>query len=187
MAQDSSVLIIGPAQFSIAPETVALPTLAGIGGAALAAFVSGAGFDLPGYTVDGLETDHNTTDKEIRADEETDAIDVVIDKESNGLNVKLMQSTMQNLYYAMAGATMPDAATITFGGKVRPSIFRIGVIGPSTKAGLTRVLLLYRCYAKTALKIKNQRTSEAIYQCNFVALSDSTQPVNARTGTYKDF
>src|ERR1019366_10502763 len=113
---------------------------------------------------DGVECDHTTTDKEIRADEETDPIDVIIDKETNGLNVKLIQAPMQNLYYAMAGATMPDAATITFGGKTRPSIFRVGLIGPATKEPKTRVLLLYRVYAKTALKIKMQRTSEAIYQ-----------------------
>jgi hypothetical protein len=180
MGQNSSQLIIGPAQLFIAPDTVAIPTLTGNAS-------DFAAFDSPGYTSDGLEADHTTTDKEIRADEESDPIDVIIDKESNGVNVKLIQTTMQNLYYAMAGATMPDAATITFGGKFRPSIFRIGVIGPSTREGLTRFLLLYRCYAKTALKIKMQRTSEAIYQVNFVALADSTQPLLARTGTYKDF
>ncbi len=181
MPQDSTQLTIGPAQLFIAPETVAIPTLTNASGTDFAAF------DTPGYTADGLESDHSVTEKLITADEETDPIDVIIEKESNGLNVKLIQSTMQNLYYAMAGATMPDAATITFGGKARPSIFRIGVIGPSTKAGLTRVLLLYRVYAKTALKIKNQRTSEVIYQVSFMALADSTQPLLARTGIYKDF
>jgi hypothetical protein len=180
MPQDSTQLTIGPSQLFIAPETVAIPTLTG-------ALTDFAAFDSPGYTNDGVEADHTSTPKEIRADEETDPIDVIIDKESNGINVKLIQSSMQNLYYALAGATMPDAATITFGGKTRPNIFRVGVVGPSTKANLSRFLLLYRVYAKTALKIKYQRTSEAIYQVNFVALADFTQPLLARTGIYKDF
>jgi hypothetical protein len=180
MAQNSSQLIIGPAQLFIAADTVAIPTLTG----SAADF---ALFDSPGYTSAGIEGDHTTTDKEIRADEESDPIDVIIDKESNGLTVDLIQTTMQNLYYCMAGATMPDATTITFGGKVRPSIFRVGLIGASTREGLTRVLLLYRCYAKTALKVKYQRTSESMYKLNLVALADSTQPLLARTGIYKDF
>jgi hypothetical protein len=180
MPQDTSQLTIGPSLFLIAPESVAIPALS-------VDPASYAGFDAPGYTNDGVEADHTTTDKEIRADEESDPIDVIIDKESNGINIKLIQTSMQNLFYAMAGATMPDASTITFGGKTRPNIFRVVVIGPSTKAGLTRVLLLYRVYAKTALKIKYQRTSEAMYQLNLVALADSTQPPLARTGIYKDF
>jgi hypothetical protein len=180
MSQNSSQLIIGPARLFIAAETVAIPALTGNAS-------DFALFDEPGYTQDGIEVDHTVTEKEIRADEESDPIDVIIDKETNGLNVKLIQATMQNLYYAMAGASMPDANTMTFGGKLRPNIWRVGLIGPSTKEGKTRFLLFYRMYAKTALKIKMQRTAEAIYQVNFIALADATQPDEARTGIYKDF
>lgn len=181
MPQNSSQLIIGPAQFFITPYTGAFPTLTGVAATDFSAF------DSPGYTNDGVEADHTTTEKEIRADEESDPIDVIIDKESNGVSVKLIQTTMQNLYYAMAGATLPDANTITFGGKFRPDLFTIGLVGAATREGKIREMLLYRCYAKTALKIKYQRTSEAIYQVSFMALADSTQPALARTGIYKDF
>jgi hypothetical protein len=181
MPQNSSQLIIGPAEFFIKAYTGAFPNLTGV------AATDFADFDSPGYTQDGVEADHTTTDKEIRADEESDPIDVIIDKESNGINVKLIQTTMKNLYYSMAGATMPDDNTITFGGKFRPDLFTLGLVGPATREGKVRELLLYRCYAKTALKIKMQRTSEAVYQVSFMALADSTKPVLARTGIYKDF
>jgi hypothetical protein len=180
MPQNSTEVTIGPSQIFIAPESVAIPPLTGN----VSDF---AAFDTPGYTEDGVELDHTTTDHEVRADEESDPIDIIIDKETNGISVKLLQTNMKNLYYAMAGATMPDADTITFGGKQRPDIFRVGVVGPSTRANRTRFMLLYRVYAKTALKIQLKRAKEAIYQVNFIALADSTQAAGARTGIYKDF
>jgi hypothetical protein len=178
MAQNSSQLMIGPVEFFLAPESVAIPVPTG----SVADF---AGWDTPGYTSDGLEADHTTTPKEIRADEETDPIDVIIDKETNGLSVKLIQTTMQNIYYSLAGATMPDADTITFGGKVRPNIWRGGFLSSQTREGKKLELIMFRLYAKTAVKVKLQRTSEAIWQCNFVALADPTQPTGSRTGIYK--
>jgi hypothetical protein len=181
MPQNSEEVTIGASQLFIAAESIDIPTLTGNAATDFAAF------DTPGYTEKGVEVDHTTTDHEVRADEESDPIDVTIDKESNGINVDLLQTNMQNLYYALAGGTMPDASTITFGGKQRPDIFRIGVVGPSTRAGFQRFLVFYRVYAKTALKYSFQRSKESIYKVNFIALADSTQPVGSRTGIYKDF
>ena len=181
MPQNSKQVTIGPSTLFIAPESIAIPTLTGV------AATDFAGFDTPGYTEDGVELDHTTTEHEVRADEESDPIDIIIDKETNAVNIKFLQTTMKNLYYAMAGATMPDPSTITFGGKSRPDIFRIGVVGPSTREGFTRFLLLFRAYAKSALKVQLKRAKEAVYQVSFVALADSTQALGARTGLYKDF
>lgn len=181
MPQDATQVTIGPSVLYIAKESVAIPSLTGSPASDFSAF------DTPGYTEDGVEVDHTSTLHEVRADEESDPIDIIIDKETNGVTVKLLQTTMQNLYYAMCGATLPDSETITFGGKSRPDIFRIGIVGPSTRAGFQRTLLLFRVYAKTALKYKLQRAKEASYQVPFIALADPTQPANARTGIYKDF
>src|SRR5207244_12886332 len=88
-------IVTGHGRLFLAPETVAIPTLSGSDG-------DFGGFDLLGYTDDGIEADHTSTDKEIRVDEETDPVDVLTDKESNMVAVKLAEATMQNLYYAMA-------------------------------------------------------------------------------------
>jgi hypothetical protein len=181
MPQNSKEVTIGASLLFIAPETVAIPSLTGNPDSDFVAF------DTPGYTEKGVEVDHTTTDHEVRADEESNPIDVIIDKETNGINVQFLQTNMKNLYYSLAGGTMPDADTITFGGKQRPDNFRIGVVGPSTRAGFRRFILLYRVYAKTALKYSFQRSKESLYQVNFIALADSTQPVGSRTGIYKDF
>src|SRR5437773_6022828 len=128
---DVLAITTGHGRLYLAPETVAIPNLTGADGD-----FSGT-FDLLGYTDDGVEADHTSTEKEIRVDEETDPVDVLTDKESNMVSVKLAEATMQNLYYAMSGATLPSADVITFGGKPRPNIFRLGFVMPSERNATT--------------------------------------------------
>ena len=177
---DVSQVVIGSAKLFIAAEAIAIPTFSG-------AETDFAAFTAVGYTNDGIECDHGATFHEVHADEESDPIDVSIDKETHGVSVKMIESGLQNLYYAMAGATFNGSDEITFGGKAKPDLFRIGVIGPSPAANKTRELIIYRAYPKSALKLHYKRNMELIYQVQFVALSDSTQPAKARTGMYKDF
>lgn len=181
MPQNVAQVITGNGILYIAPVTVAIPTLTG----SAADFAS---FDTPGYTMDGVEVDYSATDKLIVVDEESFPVDVLIDKETSAFNVKLAQSTMINLYYAMTGATLNLAQdTVTFGGKVRPDKFRVAFMGPSPAAGAVRQILFFRTYAKSALKLTYKRSGELVYQCQFMALADSTQPAGSRAGIYKDF
>lgn len=181
MPQIVTDVITGTGIFYIAPESVAIPTLTG-------AASDFSLFDTPGYTLDGVEVDYSATDKLITVDEESFPVDVLIDKETSSINVKMAQTTMQNLYYAMTGATLNVAKdTVTFGGKVRPDKFRVAFQGPSPDTNGVRQILFFRTYAKSALKLTYKRSGELVYQCQFMALADSTQPVGSRAGIYKDF
>ncbi len=182
MPQNTAEVVSGPATLYIAPVTVTIPTLSGNPTADFAAFAT------PGYTDDGIEFDYTSTDKEIHVDEESYPVDVLIDKESSSINVKLAQTTMQNLYYAMTGATINVALdTITFGGAARPNLFRAGFSGPSPSTNLLRELLLFKVYPKSALKLHYKRNDKQMYQVSFVALADSSQPTGARAGIFQDF
>jgi hypothetical protein len=181
MPQVSSEVISGTGTLYIAPEATAIPTLTGNPDADF------AGFDTPGYTEKGVEVDANSTEHEVRVDEESFPVDVLIDKETASINVVLAQSTLQNLYYAMTGATLVDANTVAFGGKVKPDIFRVAFVGPAATTNKTREILFFRCYAKSAIKLAYKRVGQVMYQCQFMALADSSQPVAQRAGIFKDF
>ncbi len=180
MPQIVADVITGFGTLFVAPETVAVPTLTGNVG-------DFSGFDTPGYTEDGVEVDYSATDKEIRVDEETFPVDIIIDKEVASINVKLAQTTIQNLYYAMTGATLIATDTVAFGGKLRPDKFRVAFMGPSPGATAVRQILFFRTYAKSAIKLTYKRNGQVMYQCQFMALADSTQPVAQRAGIFQDF
>lgn len=182
MPQDVTEVISGFGTLYIAPElTTAIPTLTGNA-------TDFSAFDTPGYTEDGIEVDYSSTEKEIRVDEETFPVDVLIDKEVASINVKLAQTTLQNLAYAMTGATINTALdTVTFGGKAKPDIFRVAFQGPSPGSTAVRQILFFRCYAKSALKLSYKRNGQVMYACSFMALADSSQPAASRAGIYQDF
>lgn len=181
MPQSVAEVITGTGVLYIAPESVAIPTLTGNAS-------DFAAFDTPGYTEDGIEVDYSATAKEVNVDEESFPVDILIDKETSSINVKMAQTTMKNLYFSMTGATLNVAEdTVTFGGKVKPDKFRVGFIGPSPGTNATRQILFFRTYAKSALKMTYKRNGELMYQCQFMALADSSQPAGSRAGIYKDF
>ena len=178
---DVSKVISGSGAVYVAAETVAIPTLTGNPTSDF------GNFTAVGYTEDGVEFDYSATDTEIRVDEESFPVDVLIDKESASVSMKMAETDMQNLYYALTGATFTGGNTITFGGLPRPNIFRIGFSGPAPTTNKTRELILFRAYAKSALKMAYKRNAKVMYQVQFMALADSTQPANERAGIVKDF
>ncbi len=178
---DVSKVISGSGAAYIAAESVAIPTLTGNPTADFSAFTA------VGYTEDGVEIDYTATDTEIRVDEESFPVDVLIDKESASISVKMAETDMQKLYFALTGATFNGTDTITFGGLPKPNIFRAAFSGPAPTTNKTRELVLFRVYAKSALKMHYQRSKKVFYQVQFMALADSTQPVNSRAGVVQDF
>jgi hypothetical protein len=178
---DVSKVISGSGAVYVAAETVAIPNLSGNPTSDFSAFTA------IGYTEDGVEIDYQATDTEIRVDEESFPVDVLIDKESASVSVKMAETEMQNLFFAITGATFTGGNTIDFGGLPRPNIFRVGFSGPAPTTNKTREMILYRTYAKSALKMHYKRNAKVMYQVQFMALADSTQPESERAGKIKDF
>jgi hypothetical protein len=177
---DGKKVIAGSGAVYIAAETVAIPTLTG-------SVNNFSAFTEVGYTEDGIESDYSATDFEVRVDEESYPVDVLIDKETSSLSFKMAETSMQNLYYAITGATFTGGDTVTFGGKAKPDIFRVGFIGPGSDGPLKiRQLLLFRAYPKSAFKAHYKRSGKVVYQVQFMCLADSTQPAGSRAGIWKD-
>jgi hypothetical protein len=178
---DVTKVISGSGAVYVAAETVAIPNLTGNPTSDFGAFTP------VGYTEDGVEIDYSATDTEIRVDEESFPVDVLIDKETASISVKMAETDMEKLYFAFTGATFTGGNDIRFGGLPRPNIFRIGFSGPAPTTNKTREMILYRAYAKSALKMHYKRNAKVFYQVQFMALADSTQPVNERAGRVHDF
>jgi hypothetical protein len=178
---DGTKVISGSGAVYVAAETVAIPNLTGNPTSDFSAFTP------VGYTDDGVEIDYSAKDTEIRVDEESFPIDVLIDTETASISVKMAETGMDKLFLALTGATFTGGDTIVFGGLARPNIFRVGFSGPSPDTNKTRELILFRCYAKSALKMHYKRNAKVMYNVQFVALADSTQPAAARAGRFHDF
>jgi hypothetical protein len=173
-------VIAGSAQLFIAPAGTALPTLSG----------SATDFNLfsdPGFTDDGMELDYTPTMKDIMVDELSAPVKVLITAEKLIISVKLAETTLQNLYYAIAGGTLASATDLTIGGLTIPNEFVMGFIGPSPAAGAVREGLFYRVIQKQAVKAHYQRKDKQIYQCQFEALADSTKALGANLCDIQDF
>jgi hypothetical protein len=177
---DVANVISGPATLYIAPDGTTIPTLTGNAS-------DFAAFSQPGYTDKGIEFDYASTDKEIDVDELTSPVDVLITGEKLTVSVSLAETTLQNLYFAISGGTLTTATRLDIGGKIRPSRFVMGIMGPAPSTNLTRQIVIYRCISKGTVKLHYQRKDKLLYQCQFMALGVSTLPINQNLCTIQDF
>jgi len=177
---DVANVISGPAQLFVAADGVAIPTLTGNA----SDFNS---FDQPGFTDKGIEFDYASTDKDIDVDELTSPVDVLITAEKLTITVALAETTLQNLYYAISGGTLLSANELVIGGKVRPSRFTLGVMGPAPTTNLIRQILVYRAVPKGTVKMHYQRKDKLLYSASFQALGRSDLAQGQNMCMIKDF
>jgi len=177
---DVANVISGPGQLFIAPKGTALPTLTGNAS-------DFALFSQPGFTDKGIEIDYTSTDKDIDVDELTTPVDVLITAEKLIVNVSLAETTLQNLYFCISGGTLVSASELTIGGKVRPSEFILGVMGPAPSTNLIRQILIYRVMPKGNPKLHYQRKDKVMYACQWQGLGDSSRADGANLCDIKDF
>ena len=169
----------GPSSLFLAPVTIAVPTLSG----AQADF---AGFDTPGFTIDGVEWDYTPTFKDYNVDEKLAPIQKRITAHKLVASAKLAEVTLKNIGYALAGATFNGTDETTVGSPELPPLFRLGWMGQSPLGG-TRQALVFRVVSIAASKIHYQRKDMASLNVQFEALSDSAQPSIQDLAIYKDF
>lgn len=173
-------VIAGFGAMFLAPKGTAQPNLTGNAS-------DFSAFSQPGYTDDGVEFDYTPTNKEIMVDEETSAVQEILTAEKLVVGVKLAETTLQNLYYAVTGALLPSPTVLTIGGLTIPNEFLLGFIGPSPSANATREILIYRAISKAGVKMHYQRKDKVMFQCQFSALADSTQTAGSKLCVIQDF
>jgi hypothetical protein len=181
-------VISGPANLFVLqePTTPTYPTLTG----AASDFLS-AGFADVGFTDKGIEFDYASTDKDIDVDELTSPVDVLITGEKLTVSLALAETTLTNLFYAISGGTLVSADEVTIGGKIRPTRFILGIIGPAPVTATAplgiREALIYRAIPKGTVKMHYQRKDKLMYQANFQALGLDTLALGANLCDIKDF
>jgi len=179
---DVANVISGPAQLFVAPDdgSVAIPTLTGTA-------TDFNAFAQPGFTDKGIEFDYASTDKDIDVDELTSPVDVLITAEKLTITVAMAETTLQNLFYSISGGTLVTANQLTIGGKVRPSRFILGVMGPAPTTNLIRQILVYRAVPVGTVKMHYQRKDKLLYSAQFKALGRSDFANGANMCKIQDF
>lgn len=181
---DATNVISGSGALYVAPFGTLLPSLLTI--PAEADWIT-AGFEPTGYTDDGVEFISTPQFKDIDVDEEMSPIDKLLIGEKLEVQVKLAETTIQNLAMAMAGGTLEiGAGTSTlYLGSINPQNIKqwtLGFTGPAPLANgnQTRVIIVQKVMATAAVTFKYQRKDKMIYAVKFDALADSTQPAGQR-------
>lgn len=180
MSGNAANITLGPSKLFIAPYATTVPTFSG-------AETDFSAFTALGFTQDGVEADYTPTWKDIMADEVMGILKKKLISHKMTITAKLIETTLANLAYAMAGATLVSATDLTVGTVQDAPEFRVGWIGSSPANG-TREMVVYRCVSMSAVKMHVQRKAETIIQVQFEALSDTAQtPITQDLCTYKDF
>lgn len=175
---DVANVIAGSGQLFLAPSGTALPALTSLP-------VTWTNFTSPGYTDDGVEFVYTPTFKDITVDEEMAPVQKLLTAEKLEINVKLAETTLQNLVKAIAGASLVEGAgisTLYLGSASSPSQWVLGFQGPAPLANgnATRIIVVYRVIGTAAVTAKYQRKDKVIYNVKFEALADSTQSAGQR-------
>jgi len=174
---DVAAITVGPSQLFLAPAGTTEPTLTGVA----ADFHA---FTELGLTQDGIEWDYTPTWKDIMVDELMGPAKKILVSHKLVVSCKLAESTLQNLAYAIPGATF-SGSTLTIGSIDAPE-FVLGWIGPAADGGI-RESLVYRVVSIAAVKAHYQRKDMVVYSVQFEGLSDTTKTAPADLATCKDF
>jgi|ERR1035437_174436 hypothetical protein len=170
-------ITVGPSQIFLAAAGTAEPNLTGN------ASDFGA-FTEPGFTQDGIEWDYTPTWKDITVDELMGPAKKILVSHKLVISAKLAETTLQNLAYAIPGATFSGSG-LTIGSIQAPE-FVLGWIGPAPN-GKNRECLAYRVVSIAAVKAHYQRKDMVIYATQFECLADPTKLAPADLAIYQDF
>jgi hypothetical protein len=172
-------ITVGPSQVFLAPAGAAEPTLTGH------ATDFGSAFTEPGFTQDGMEWDYTPTWKDIVVDELMGPAKKILVSHKLVISAKLAETTLQNLAYAIPGATFDGTSGLTIGSIEAPE-FVLGWLGPAPN-GKLRECLAYRVVSIAAVKAHYQRKDMVVYATQFECLADPTKLAPADLAIYKDF
>lgn len=176
---DSANVIVGPATLRVAPVGSDLPDFEAVD------FVWPTGWREVGFTQDGTDMGFSVTVKDIKVDELRSPVQKIIDEEKATMSAKLSEATLDNLYDAIATATLgsPVAATASVvgytklsvgGGGLRYVMAALEGLAPGT--GLKRVIIGYKGLAQANLAMAFKRTTETIIPIEIGLIADTARP-----------
>src|ERR1051326_8489671 len=173
----------GPSNIFVAADTGTFPAFTGS-----PTDFTGAGFVVPGFTQDGIEWDYTPTWKDLMVDEKLAPAKKIITAHKLIVSAKLAETTLQNLAYAIAAATFNGTDTLTIGSLDQAPEFTLGWLGPCAPAPArttqgTRQAIFYRGGANPPTKAPYQRKDMSVYNVQFEALDESSQPTAADLAT----
>ena len=185
---DTTNVIAGAGQLYVAPYGTALPTYTSTI-PNNAAFIA-ASWVQSGYTDDGVDFIYTPQYKDITVDEEMSAIDKLLIGEKLEVQIKMAETTLQNLNKAIGGSTLTlTTKSVLTAGSIAPAnvpFLALAFVGPSPD-GSQRLIWVNKVKAVAAVSFKYQRKDKMIYNVKWDALSDSAQSAGARLFTAIDY
>jgi hypothetical protein len=182
---DSANVISGVGTLYLAAKGTSVPALTSLP-------VDFSSFVTPGYTDDGVEFVYTPTFKDITVDEEMAPIDKLLTAEKLVINVKLAETTLNNLAKAIAGSSLSlnspaGTSVLKFGSASSTNELVLGFSGPAPGGNATRVIIVYRVKSTAPVTFKYQREDKMIYNVQFEALADSSKSAGQRLCQAVDF
>lgn len=139
-----------------------------------------SGFVGTGFSDKGIELDYTPTFKDIMVDEELAPVQKILTAEKLIVHVDLAETSLQNLVYAIAGATLTNGV-LNLGSADTTPEYVLGFQGPAPPAAgsplgtpnKTRAILMYRVKSIAGVKMHYQRKDKVMFTTQFEALPDS--------------
>jgi hypothetical protein len=184
---DVSKIMVGSVSLYVAPAGTTAPNVDGT-----YPIVWPAGWEQVGYTDSGVELSYAPSIKEIKVDEESAPVMLVLDGEKAEVTVTIAQAELEKLGKAISASTFSTTAAAVGHGKFNELNFGSGVLTevmvgfegyapPDTGDTLyPAVALGWRAMAQGNVKIAFKRTEKQMFQVTFTLLADSTQAVGER-------
>jgi hypothetical protein len=175
---DASNVLVGSAALYVAPYGTDLPDFEAVD------FEIPAEWTAVGFTDDGTELGFSVTVKDIKVDEQRAPIQKIIDEEKGTISAKLAESTLQNLYDAIATATLEAAVPagptsvgyqrVTLGGGDLKYV-SVMLIGNAPGNGLKRVIIGYKAISQANVTMAFKRTDKTVMNVEFGLIADTTR------------
>jgi hypothetical protein len=174
---NSANVLVGPASIRIAPLGTVLPDLT------VYPPNWNAAWRLAGFTEKGTDMDFSASVKDITVDELRSPVGKIVDTEKGTISAVLAESTLQNIYDAIATATLGGAiaAGPTNTGSQKLSVgggalrYVMVALEGTSPQGFSRVIVGYKALSEVTVKLGFQRTAMTTVPVQFGLVADTTR------------
>ncbi len=178
-------VLYGSQKLYVAPYGTPLPVInPGATPAATTVTLDPAWGDGVGYTNAGSTLEYAPTMKDIMVDEAMTPVAVLKTAEMLKITTALSEATLENLTFAISGASfleaaagagVADVATITVGGSQLFNAFAACFVGVGAY-GFPRVTVVYNCHSTAKISLAFKKDSEIMIPVELSGLADTGLP-----------